>query len=220
MYRFGHTVPRFKADNLLGDGSRRSTFTDPAEGETRPQDQTLASHTDKNSTEATLSAKETGLRPHLSSIRFEKSFRSDVTGDGAWRKQNLAWIQSFRFDQEEHTLYLRVTIFEGRTGIRILLADIDRFLRRKISISSIAIQHLIQHTYMQQDHWHAVLQNIHRKTSKMSTPEYIRKILFPALECSSRPCNLDSTPDHIASGSGLATVECNLLSSPPTGPPD
>lgn len=62
------------------------------------------------------------------SIRFGKSLRSDVTGDGAWREQNLAWLQSFRFDQEDYTLKRDVvTIFKGRTGIRILLADMIVF---------------------------------------------------------------------------------------------
>jgi hypothetical protein len=75
-----------------------------------------------------------------------------------------------------------VTLFEGRTGIMILLSDIDRYRQGKLSLNGIPVQHLVQHTHMQQGHWHAVLHALHVNTTQMSPPEYIRKILLPALE--------------------------------------
>ncbi len=96
---------------------------------------------------------------------------------------NSSWLQMYEFDREEYTLGPdSVTLYEGRTGIRILLSDIERYRQGAISLNEIAIQHLEQHTYMQQGHWHAVLQSLQTKTASMSTPEYIRKILIPSLE--------------------------------------
>lgn len=70
----------------------------------------------------------------------------------------------------------------GATQSHSSRADIDRYRQGDIPLSGIAIQHLVQHTYMQQGHWHAVLHALHEKAAPMSVPEYIRKILLPALE--------------------------------------
>ena len=144
------------SSNTLGDGARNPsqarTRQDVDDQTTNDMEDTLRPHTPP-----LMNA--VGHQTHPSSTRFGKSFRFDVTGDGAWRQANSTWLQMFDFDREEYTLGRdSVTLYEGRTGIRILLSDIDRYRRGDIPLNGIPIQHLEQHSYMHQGHWHAVLQ--------------------------------------------------------------